>query len=99
MGTRWGAYHRGIDIARPSNYTIKAADNGVVTFAGRDGTYGNKVVINHNNGYETVYAHLSSINVSVGQVVATRVSNWCNGLNRYIQQVPIYILKFIKMVH
>ena len=70
MGARWGAYHRGIDIARPSNYTLKAADNGVVTFAGWDGTYGNKVVIDHNNGYETVYAHLSSIGVSVGQVVA-----------------------------
>lgn len=70
MGTRWGAYHRGIDIARPSNYTIKAADNGVVTFTGWDGSYGNKIVINHNNGYETIYAHLSSIGVSVGQVVA-----------------------------
>ena len=70
MGSRWGEYHRGIDIARPSNYTLKAADNGVVTFAGWDGSYGNKVVINHNNGYETVYAHLSSIGASVGQVVA-----------------------------
>ena len=70
MGPRWGSYHRGIDIARPSNYTIKAADNGVVTFTGWDGSYGNKVVIDHNNGYETVYAHLSSIGVSVGQVVA-----------------------------
>ena len=70
MGPRWGSYHRGIDIARPSNYTLKAADNGTVTYAGWDGSYGNKVVINHNNGYETVYAHLSSIGVSVGQVVA-----------------------------
>lgn len=70
MGARWGSYHRGIDIARPSNYTIKASDNGVVTFTGRDGTYGNKVVVNHNNGYETIYAHLSQIDVSVGQVVA-----------------------------
>lgn len=71
MGARWGSYHRGIDIARPSNYTIKAADNGTVTFAGWDGTYGRKVVVNHNNGYQTVYAHLSSINVKVGQVVQT----------------------------
>ena len=69
MGPRWGSQHRGIDIARPSNYTIKATDNGVVTFTGWDGTYGNKIVINHNNGYETTYAHLSSITVSVGQVV------------------------------
>lgn len=69
MGSRWGAYHRGIDIARPSNYSIKASDNGVVTFAGWDGSYGNKIVINHNNGYTTLYAHLSEIYVSVGQVV------------------------------
>lgn len=71
MGSRWGSYHRGIDIARPSNYTIKAADNGTVTFVGWDGTYGRKIVINHNNGYQTVYAHLSSFNVKVGQVVQT----------------------------
>ncbi|MFC5543029.1 M23 family metallopeptidase [Ureibacillus sp. FSL K6-3587] len=69
MGSRWGSFHRGIDIARPSNYNIKASDNGVVTFAGWDGTYGNKIVVNHNNGYQTLYAHLSEIKVSVGQVV------------------------------
>lgn len=69
MGHRWGRHHDGIDIARPSDRTIKASDNGRVTFTGWDGTYGQKVVINHNNGYETVYAHLSSISVSVGDVV------------------------------
>lgn len=69
MGSRWGSFHRGIDIARPSNYDIKASDNGVVTFTGWDGTYGNKIVVDHNNGYETVYAHLSEIKVEVGQVV------------------------------
>ncbi|MFC7687748.1 peptidoglycan DD-metalloendopeptidase family protein [Ureibacillus sp. GCM10028918] len=69
MGSRWGSYHRGIDIARPSNYDIKASDNGIVTATGWDGTYGQRIIINHNNGYETIYAHLSEINVSVGQVV------------------------------
>lgn len=69
MGDRWGSFHRGIDIARPSDYTIKAADNGVVTFAGNDGSYGNKVVVDHNNGYQTIYAHLASINVNIGQSV------------------------------
>lgn len=69
MGSRWGRYHYGIDIARPSNYTIKASDNGVVKTAGRHATYGNYIVVNHNNGYETLYAHLSKIDVSVGQVV------------------------------
>jgi len=69
MGHRWGGFHKGIDIARPNGFAIKAADNGIVTFTGRDGSYGNKVVVNHQNGYQTVYAHLSSINVSKGQTV------------------------------
>jgi len=70
LGQRWGKLHKGIDIARPSDRTIKAADNGTVVSAGYDGGYGNKVVINHNNGIKTVYAHLDSISVTVGQVVS-----------------------------
>ena len=69
MGKRWDGQHRGIDIARPSNYNILAADNGVVVAAGFSGSYGNRIVINHNNGYTTLYGHLSSISVEVGQVV------------------------------
>ncbi|GIO28241.1 peptidoglycan DD-metalloendopeptidase family protein [Ornithinibacillus bavariensis] len=69
VGYRWGAYHKGLDIAGPSNRTITAADNGTVVFAGYQGSYGNKIEINHNNGMKTVYAHLASINVSVGQTV------------------------------
>lgn len=69
MGHRWGRYHYGIDIARPSNYTIKASDNGVVKTAGTHATYGNYVVINHKNGFESLYAHLSRIDVKVGQVL------------------------------
>lgn len=70
QGYRWGSFHKGIDIARPSNYSIKAADNGVVASAGWDGGYGNKIVINHNNGFRTIYAHLSSVNVRPGQTVS-----------------------------
>ncbi|KAB8136833.1 M23 family metallopeptidase [Gracilibacillus oryzae] len=70
MGERWGSYHKGIDIARPSGRSILAADNGTVVEAGyNSGGYGNKIVIDHNNGYRTVYAHMSSISVSVGQTV------------------------------
>ncbi|KAA0948826.1 M23 family metallopeptidase [Sporosarcina sp. ANT_H38] len=69
MGTRWGRTHQGIDIARPSSHDILAADNGVVTATGWHSTYGNRVVITHNNGYETLYAHLSSIDISMGQTV------------------------------
>lgn len=70
MGTRWGRMHRGIDIARPSDRSILAADNGVVVSTGQDGTYGNKIVIDHKNGYQTLYAHLSSISVKPGQTVS-----------------------------
>ncbi|WP_335871893.1 M23 family metallopeptidase [Bacillus sp. 2205SS5-2] len=71
MGPRWGSVHKGMDIARPSNLTIKTVDNGVVTSAGWDsGGYGNKVVVDHQNGFVTVYAHLSAIHVSSGQTVA-----------------------------
>lgn len=69
MGQRWGRMHRGIDIARPASRTITVADNGVVKAAGQDGSYGNRIIVDHNNGYETLYAHLSSIEVKVGQVV------------------------------
>jgi murein DD-endopeptidase MepM/ murein hydrolase activator NlpD len=71
MGYRWGKLHKGIDIAGPSSYTIKAADNGIVVSAGWDGSgYGNKIVIDHQNGFCTVYGHLSAITVSVGQTVS-----------------------------
>lgn len=69
MGARWGRMHKGIDIARPTSRVIKAADHGVVLSAGRDGSYGNKIVIDHNNGMKTVYAHLASIDVKVGQAI------------------------------
>jgi murein DD-endopeptidase MepM/ murein hydrolase activator NlpD len=71
QGYRWSKMHKGIDIARPSNYTIKAVDNGKVTYAGNKGDgYGNKIIIDHQNGYQTMYAHLASISVSVGQTVS-----------------------------
>lgn len=70
MGERWGRQHKGIDIAGVSDRSILVADNGKVTSAGWDSSgYGNKVEIDHNNGYRTVYAHLESIDVSVGQTV------------------------------
>ena len=68
-GSRWGSFHKGIDIARPSNRNIIASDNGVVEKASYGSGYGNYVVVNHNNGYKTLYAHLSNISVNVGQTV------------------------------
>ena len=68
-GPRWGSHHNGIDIARPTNRNIIATDNGVVETVTSHSGYGNYIVINHNNGYKTLYAHLSSMDVSVGDTV------------------------------
>lgn len=69
FGPRWGRFHYGIDIANCVGTDIKAADGGVVTRAGRAGSYGNLVIIDHQNGTSTRYAHLSRIDVKVGQTV------------------------------
>ncbi|MFJ7937598.1 peptidoglycan DD-metalloendopeptidase family protein [Peribacillus sp. NPDC096622] len=69
QGQRWGKLHKGIDIARPTTRTITAADHGIIETAGNSGGYGNKITINHNNGYRTVYAHLDSIDVKAGQKI------------------------------
>lgn len=62
--------HPGLDIGSPEGSGVYASDQGTVTYAAWSPyCYGNLVVINHANGYETFYAHLSSINVSVGQQV------------------------------
>lgn len=63
-------YHPGIDIANRSGGPILAADSGRVIAAGWDATgYGNKVLIDHGNGFITLYGHLSVISVREGQTV------------------------------
>lgn len=62
-------FHRGLDIAAPMGTAINAAADGTVTFAGVRGTYGNLVVITHDNGFVTYYAHCSKILVEVGDEV------------------------------
>ncbi len=69
-GNRWGRNHNGIDIGGSHNSPIKAADGGVVTYSGWMSGYGNYVVINHENGYQTAYGHCASLDVSVGDRVA-----------------------------
>lgn len=62
--------HPGIDIDGPNAGQVHAAAGGTVTSAGFNaGGYGNMVDIDHGGGYLTKYAHLSAINVSVGQQV------------------------------
>jgi murein DD-endopeptidase MepM/ murein hydrolase activator NlpD len=64
-------YHPAIDIANQAAPAILAADSGTVVGAGwLDGYgYGNRVIIDHGNGYRTLYAHLSKIYVTTGQTV------------------------------
>ncbi len=69
FGQRWGRMHEGIDIAVSEGTPVKAAECGTVTFAGDAGSYGKLVRIDHGNGVVTAYAHLSKINVSVGETV------------------------------
>ncbi len=64
-------YHMAVDISNRSLPPVLAADTGTVSYAGcLKGGYGCHIRINHANGYETLYAHLSRIDVSVGQGVA-----------------------------
>lgn len=64
-------FHEGLDFVASIGAKVYATGDGVVTQAGRnvgDG-YGNKIIINHGFGYQTVYAHLSSFKVKEGQKV------------------------------
>ncbi|MFI3230520.1 MAG: peptidoglycan DD-metalloendopeptidase family protein [bacterium] len=70
-GMRWGSLHKGIDLACNANTPIRASDGGIVTFSGwNSGGYGYMVKIDHENGFETLYAHNSKNAVTVGQRVA-----------------------------
>lgn len=61
--------HTGTDFAAPVGTPVHAAGNGVVSFAGWQKGYGRIVMIEHDNGYQTRYAHLSSMEVSRGQQI------------------------------
>jgi len=64
--TRW---HPGIDIANRTGTPVYAVDSGTVDLAGWYGWAGNCVIIDHGNGYESLYAHLNDFSVSTGQSV------------------------------
>ena len=63
------AYHLGYDLSVTKHYPAEAANSGVVAFVGDLGIYGNTVIIDHGLGLFTLYAHLSSIDVKVGDQV------------------------------
>jgi murein DD-endopeptidase MepM/ murein hydrolase activator NlpD len=71
------AMHKGVDFAVPTGTPIMASGDGTVAMAGRDGGYGNIVVLRHAGGYSTAYAHMSrfapgikpGVHVAQGQVI------------------------------
>lgn len=65
-------YHPGIDVANRTAPAIAAADGGTVVVAGwvDNFGFGNRVVVDHGNGYRTTYAHLSNIYVALGQQIS-----------------------------
>jgi len=65
-----GTYHSGLDIGADSGTPIAAAAGGQVVLASSGYGYGNYVIVRHDNGYETLYAHLTEIYVVQGQWVA-----------------------------
>jgi murein DD-endopeptidase MepM/ murein hydrolase activator NlpD len=65
-GFGYSSYHRGVDLAAGVGTPVVASDNGTVIYSGwNDSGYGYLVEIDHNNGYSTVYAHLSEGSLAV----------------------------------
>jgi murein DD-endopeptidase MepM/ murein hydrolase activator NlpD len=62
----YNRFHRGIDFGAPYGSPIHAVTDGIISFAGRSGGYGNHVAINHSGGLGTSYSHMSRIIVSPG---------------------------------
>lgn len=68
--SRWmSSFHKGADICAAYGTPIYASDSGVVVTAGFHYSYGNYVVIDHGNGWTTLYGHMSALGCSSGQAV------------------------------
>lgn len=71
-GNDYWSGHLGLDIAAGEGASIYASDAGVVVFAGwANGGYGNTVMVDHGNGYQTLYAHMSGVAVGCGASVSS----------------------------
>ena len=65
----WPSFHKGVDLDADYGTPVHATAPGTIAEAGWDGGYGLKVVVDHHNGFQTWYAHLSRIEVNVGDAV------------------------------
>jgi murein DD-endopeptidase MepM/ murein hydrolase activator NlpD len=63
-------YHKGVDFALPYGTQVRSLTSGRVLFSGRQGGYGNTVVVESENGMKTRYAHLSELGVNRGEEVS-----------------------------
>jgi murein DD-endopeptidase MepM/ murein hydrolase activator NlpD len=70
FGPRGSGWHSGIDVDAPEGAPVSAAAPGFVVRSGWDEGYGNRVVVAHGRGLETVYAHLAEISVDTGVFVS-----------------------------
>ena len=66
------AFHLGYDLSVTKHYPVEAANSGTVAFAGDLGIYGNAVILDHGLGLFTLYGHMSSIDVKVGDAIQQR---------------------------
>jgi len=64
-----GRFHKGIDLDVPEGVAVLASRDGVTQFAGWDGAYGKIVILGHEEGYETAYAHLCECYVKENEKV------------------------------
>ncbi|MGB7168272.1 MAG: M23 family metallopeptidase, partial [Acidobacteriaceae bacterium] len=64
-----GEFHTGVDIGVTFGTPVRATADGVVQYAGMESGYGREVILNHGNGIQTLYAHLSGFAVTSGQQV------------------------------
>lgn len=82
-------YHEGIDIGFPIGTKVLACESGTVISAGWNGGFGNCIIIDHGNGIQTLYGHLSKINVKAGQKVVRgqvigKVGNTGNSIGAHL---------------
>jgi murein DD-endopeptidase MepM/ murein hydrolase activator NlpD len=68
-GMRWGRMHEGIDIATPIGTPIHSSDHGRVVFVGEKRGYGKCIIVDHSNGYRTLYGHLNAFFAKEGDIV------------------------------
>ncbi len=95
FGPRWGSFHKGIDIGANAGTAVTAAAAGqVVLSTYSDNGYGSYVIVQHADGSQTLYAHLSDRYVVLGQYLnqgdilgAVGCTGWCNGNHLHFEVV------------